>query len=327
MRRVLPLLLTILLTTPALADEPLDLGLELQNAANAQMFFATPEGEVRYIARDQEYWGVGFDEGGLSEKYPPDEWAAFELDGVEAGRSRAVAMLALNDSSRELVDFLEDGDALTVTLSYLDRLEYMWADAVLDTEETRELVLFEVQTLSYALPRIEGYSVLWYDRAAPDKVTQRTHLSLDTLSNRNLSSPTGPGTEIDVELEPGNIAVLFVPEGEYPALPLTFDTRDTGDLVFGVLSGRMGMRVLDSGIPSPGDQGDKVVRLTLPADTDGKRIFLVRDQPSITFYILHVPQGDGPAMKLKMTVGEVPEPEPVEEPEPAEAEAEVAAEI
>ncbi len=315
MRLIIALLTAILSATPVLAGEaePLDLEAELQAAAARQLFFAVPEADVRYVARDQEYWGTGFDEGDLAEKYPADQWGSFELAGLQAGRSRAVAMIAINDSSRELIDFLEDGDSLTLSLAYKDRLEYMWTDAVLDTQETRELVLFEVETLSYSLPRVEGYSVLWYDRRAPDKVTQRTHLSQDVLPQ--ISKPTSPGTELDIELEPGNIAVLFIPEGDYPALPLTFEAEGDGTLVFGVLSGRMGMRVIDSGIPSPGDSGDKVVRLDIPADLEAKKIFLVRDQPSITFYILHVPQGDGPAMKLKMTVGDVPKAEPAEVPE------------
>ena len=307
------LLFTILAAFPAFATEvePLDLESELQAVAAKQLFFAEPEADVRYVARDQEYWGTGFDEGGLAEKYPSDQWGAFELAGLEAGRSRAVAMIAINDSSRELIDFLEEGDALTLSLAYKDRLEYMWTDAVLDTQETRELVLFEVETLSYSLPRVEGYSVLWYDHRAPDKVTQRTHLSQDVLPQ--ISRPTSPGTELEIELEPGNIAVLFVPEGDYPALPLTFESEGEGTLVFGVLAGRMGMRVIESGVPSPGDRGDKVVRLEIPVDHESRKVFLVRDQPSITFYILHVPQGDGPALKLKMVVGEVPAAEPTED--------------
>ncbi|MDP7115303.1 MAG: hypothetical protein QGH45_25225 [Myxococcota bacterium] len=315
-----PLLLCLMGGTSALAGEaPLDLREELRISAAKRLFFEVPGEDTRYLARDIEFWGVGFEEGDLTEAYPPDAWAAFELTGLESGRTRAVAVLELNDNSRDLLAFLEEGDVLTLTLIYRKRREYMWTDVVLDTEETREMIVFQVETLSYALPRIEGYSVLWYDQRAPEQVPPRTHLSQDVLSR--ISIGVQPGTDIELELAPGAIQTFNFPEMDARVLPLELVTDYKGPIVYGVLSGRMSLAKLAADqVPALDAEGESVVEADLPVDMEGQRLFVLRHQPSITYFLLHVPQEQPGGMKATLKVGEPP-PEPEPEPE-TEAETE-----
>jgi len=152
------------LPATATAAEPQDLREVLDHAAARRLFFPVPEGPQQYTVQGAEYWGMGFAEAGVSEKFPAEQWAAFDLSEYKSGRTRVVALLGLNEHSKELVDFLEEGDVLALTMSYKERLTYDWNDVVLEQTEERELILMEVDLLSYVLPRIEGYSVLWPPR-------------------------------------------------------------------------------------------------------------------------------------------------------------------
>lgn len=293
------------LATVAWGGEQQDLREVLDHAAERRLFFPVPEGPQQYTVSGAEYWGMGFDEAGLVEKYPAEQWAAFELGEYESGRTRVVALLALNDHSKELVAFLEEGDVLALSLSYKDRLTYEWTDVVLDKTEERELILLEVDTLSYALPRIEGYSVLWYDRAAPDRVQQREHLSQGALVS--IATALDPGAEISIDLQPGMIQVLYFPEIGTNTLPIEIETSSSSILVFGVLSGKMGLARMDPGaVPGEGVAGEKVVPLTVPGDLKGKDFWVVRSQPSSTFCLLHVPQTAKAGVKGKLVVGQPP---------------------
>ncbi len=298
--------LTLLLTPPATAgEEPIALIDELQKNAKKKLFFQIPEEPKTYRSGKVEYWGAGFDEQGLSEKYAPDAWAAFDLGELEAGRTRVVALMELNDDTRELMEFLEEGDELDFTLAYMDRIEYEWTDVVLDRQESRELVLMEVKTLSYCIPRLEDYTVLWYDAAKPGSVKNRVHLQQDGLSK--VSKPLTPGTSIDLNLSPGSLQVLYYPEIEATALPIEIQTRSKGQLVYASLAGKIGLRALGDGETIPeGDKGDRLVPMTIPDDLSSKELWIISAQTSTTFCVLLVPQESPSGIKLKLVVGEPP---------------------
>lgn len=297
---------TLSLTPPAAAgEETVNLIEALQKNALKRLFFQIPEEPQTYDSGKVAYWGAGFDEQGLTENYPADAWAAFDLDELSAGRTRIVALLELNDDTRELMEFLEEGDQLYFTLTYKDRIEYDWMDVVLDREESRELVLMEVKTLSYCIPRLEDYTVLWYDASDPAAAKNRTHLQQDGLSK--VAKPLTPGTSIDLDLSPGSLQVLYYPEIAATALPIEIQTRSKGKLVYASLAGKIGLRRMDDGeAVAEGDKGDRLVPINVPDDLTGKDLWVISAQHSTTFFVLLVPQESPSGIKLKLKVGEPP---------------------
>ena len=49
------------------------------------------------------------------------------------------------------------------------------------------------------------------------------------------------------------------------------------------------------------------VELAVPGDLSGKDFWIVRDQNSVTYFLLHVPQDEKSAIKGKLKVGNPPE--------------------
>ncbi len=300
-----PLLLLVLLAAPAAparAGDAVDLLPLLTRNAEGRAFFEATDATVVYRTDRVEYWDAGFDEAGLTERYPADRWAAFELGELKVGKTRIVALVELDDDGTDLMKALEMGDGLYLTLTYLDRLPYEWTDAVLGRTEERELVLMRVETLSYALPRMEGYTTLWYDRSDPSHAQRRTHLQQDGLAN--ISTPMDPGSSHALDLSPGSYALFFFPEIDQRTLPITIEASG-GTLVFGVLSGQLELHVLEAGqTPQEGERGHSLVALALPDDVRGKSLVLVRDQRDAAYFLLLVPQDSTARVRGKLVVGQ-----------------------
>jgi len=122
-----------------------------------------------------------------------------------------------------------------------------------------------------------------------------------------VATALNPGDEIEIDLSPGMIHVFYFPEIEANVLPIQIKTKSKSTMVFGVLSGKMGLARMDPGVvPGEGAAGEKVVSLTVPDDLAGNDFYVVRSQPSTTFCLLHVPQTAEAGVKAKLIVGQPP---------------------